>query len=178
MFARSVVAAFVAAPLLAQVAFAADCVRQYTVQEGDWCNTISSANNVSTYQLAAVNQDVDQSCDNLLPGQQLCLGTDGEDCQTTHVVKAGDSCDAITATYGLNSTVLIANNPQIDADCNIYIGEVLCVANTVIVPSVTGVVIPAVAPTPVPAAASSTPAAEPTDDGSNDEDEDDLEWCD
>ena len=30
-------------------AFAADCTRTYTVKEGDWCDTISAANNVSTY---------------------------------------------------------------------------------------------------------------------------------
>lgn len=30
-------------------AFAASCTRTYTVKEGDWCDTISAANNVSTY---------------------------------------------------------------------------------------------------------------------------------
>ena len=70
MFARAAVAVIALAPFLARskfppehlttgnsahpasisptAAFAADCTRTYTVQEGDWCDTISAANNVST----------------------------------------------------------------------------------------------------------------------------------
>lgn len=78
-----------------------------------------------SYQLAAVNSDIDSLCDNLEPGEVICLGTSGEDCTTTHVVAADDTCDSITSTYAINSTMLFANNPQIDAACdNIYIGEV------------------------------------------------------
>ena len=71
------------------------------------------------------NPGIDSTCNNLLPGQELCLGTAGVDCTTTYVVKSGDSCDQIVANHGINSTMLYANNPQINADCsNIYIGEV------------------------------------------------------
>ncbi|KAI0757211.1 hypothetical protein C8Q80DRAFT_84122 [Daedaleopsis nitida] len=136
MFARSVVAALVAAPFLARTAFAAGCTRQYTVKEGDWCDTISAAHNVSTYQLAAVNPDIDDLCNNLQVNQVLCLGTEGEDCTTTHIVQTGESCEAITGTYGINSTMLNHNNPQLDAECdNLYVGEVICVANAALAPS-------------------------------------------
>ena len=78
-----------------------------------------------SYQLAAVNPDIDDLCNNLAVGQTLCLGTEGEDCKTTHVVEANDSCDGLYSTYGINSTVLFHNNPQLDAACdNLYIGEV------------------------------------------------------
>jgi hypothetical protein len=63
---------------------------------------------------------------------------------------------------GINSTILYANNPQIDEYCsNIYIGEVLCVANQVASPeevegrhvgSAGGVPAGPPAPTPYPAA--------------------------
>lgn len=186
MFARSVVAAFVAAPLLAQVAFAASCARQYTVKEGDWCDTISAANNASTYQLAVVNSAIDNVCDNLQVGQTLCLGTEGEDCQTTHVVQANDSCDLVTGTYNINATLLHTNNPQVDADCtNLYIGEVLCVANTIAVPAVaSGSATPAVIipSTAIPVSTTATPAttstaATVTETVSADDDED-LPFCD
>lgn len=49
----------------------------------------------------------------------------GEDCTTTYVIQANDTCDQITASHAINSTMLYANNPQINVDCtNLYIGEV------------------------------------------------------
>lgn len=36
-------------------AAAASCSRSYTIQDGDICDSISAANNASTYQLAALN---------------------------------------------------------------------------------------------------------------------------
>ncbi|KAI9057175.1 carbohydrate-binding module family 50 protein [Trametes sanguinea] len=187
MFARSVVAALVAAPIVAQVAFAASCTRQYTVQDGDWCDTISAAQNVSTYQLAIVNANtIDSGCDNLQAGQVLCLGTEGEDCTTTHVVQPDDTCDGITGNYNINATLLYANNPQIDGACdNLYIGEVLCVAPTVAVPSpiagspIPAATIPATATPAVVASTSSTSSsAAPTATADDSDDEDDLPWCD
>ncbi|KAI0361843.1 hypothetical protein OH77DRAFT_1444780 [Trametes cingulata] len=180
MFARSVVAAFVAVPFVAQAAFAASCTRQYTVQEGDWCDTISAANNVSTYQLAVVNAGtVDSACNNLQVGQVLCLGTEGEDCKDTHVVQPDETCDGIAGTYGINSTVLHGNNPQLNSECdNLYIKEVLCVAKTIAVPAVpSGSATPAVTipATATPAkASSSAPAAT----SAADEDDEDLPFCD
>ncbi|QRV78188.1 LysM domain protein [Ceratobasidium sp. AG-Ba] len=117
---------------LASVAFAAKCTRTYTVQPGDWCDSISRAQNVSTYQLSTVNADkINDACTNLEINQVLCLGTEGQDCNHTHNVVAGDSCDKVMSIYNINATMLYTNNPQIDEYCsNMYIGEVLCVANT------------------------------------------------
>lgn len=204
MFASSVVAALVALPFFAQSASAADCARSYTIKDGDICDSISANNNVSTYQLAVTNPQIDGTCNNLQPGQSLCLGYAGQDCQTTYVVKGGDTCDQIVSVHGINSTMLWANNQQINADCtNIYIGEVLCVAGefgappapsslpitaipagaTPAVPSVASST-PVVTATPVAAAVTtsvattSPPAPSPTDDGDDEEDDDDLPYCD
>ncbi|RPD63148.1 hypothetical protein L226DRAFT_564456 [Lentinus tigrinus ALCF2SS1-7] len=186
MFARSVVAAFVAVPFLARTAFAASCTRTYTVKEGDWCDTISAANNVSTHQLSAVNPGIDSVCHNLEPGSVLCLGTEGEDCTTTHVVESGDSCGGIQSVYGINSTVLYANNPQLDAECsNLYTGEVVCVANSVIAPAApdaTSILSTTVPSTTVPAttfvASTSSAAPATTTTADADEDDDDIPFCD
>jgi len=136
MFSKLAFTATVALALLSPVL--ADCTRNYTVVQGDWCDTISQAHNVSTYQLAAVNVGViDSTCDNLTPGQNLCLGTTGEDCTTTHVIQNTDTCDSILAQFNLNSTILAQNNPNIDSACdNLYPGEVLCVSPTVVAPPI------------------------------------------
>jgi len=54
----------------------------------------------------------------------LCLAAAGEGCAPVHVVAAG---------AGTGAGVLLANNPNVDA--NIYFGEVLCTAATVVVAS-------------------------------------------
>lgn len=80
----------------------------------------------NSYQLYVNNiQSVNAECSNLTPGQSLCLGTSGEDCTTTYIVKPDDTCELITNAAGINGTILSLNNPQIDKECsNIYIGQV------------------------------------------------------
>ncbi|EIN04658.1 hypothetical protein PUNSTDRAFT_128216 [Punctularia strigosozonata HHB-11173 SS5] len=183
MFAKTVLALLaIAAPALA-----ATCSRSYTVQEGDICDSISAAQNVSTYQLAVANSNIDPACSNLLPGETLCLGNEGEDCSTTYVVKADDTCDTIGGVAGVNSTMLTLNNPQINQDCtNLYIGEVLCVANAVQVPAApsTPVLtsIPATATPVLSTVAASTSVAVTTTasaaEASETDDDEDLPWCD
>jgi hypothetical protein len=136
MFSKLVIAATATLAILSPVL--ADCTRNYTVVEGDVCDWISKAQNVSTYQLAAVNVDViDSTCSNLVPGENICLGTTGEDCTETYVIQNADSCASILTQFSLNSTILAQNNPNIDSDCdNIYPGEVLCVATTVVAPPI------------------------------------------
>lgn len=134
MFAKSTLA--VTLPLLVSSVLAGDCVRRYTVKEGDTCNSISAANKVSTYQLATINKGyIDSQCSNLEPGANICLGYENEDCSTTYVVQAKDTCEQINADHSIDFTTLLANNPQINDNCdNIYVGEVLCVLPEIRVP--------------------------------------------
>ncbi|KAF8965452.1 hypothetical protein BDZ97DRAFT_1812236, partial [Flammula alnicola] len=106
MFSQLFVAAFLA--VSAQTALAADCTRSYTIQAGDYCDKISQAQNVSTYQLAVVNSgSVNSACTNLIPGQSLCLAQKAtEDCSTTYVVLADDTCAGIASKNALNTTIL------------------------------------------------------------------------
>ncbi|KAJ7489568.1 hypothetical protein FB451DRAFT_693571 [Mycena latifolia] len=139
------------------------CNRHYTVKAGDICDSISAANNVSSYQLQTINAGyIDADCSNLMPDANICLGYAGEDCSTTYVVVADDTCDLITSSHGISTDVLHANNPQINAACdNIYIGEVLCVSSTVQVP---------------PSGTSTAALASSTEE--DDEDDSDLPYCD
>jgi len=106
----------------------AGCSRNGTVQIGDSCDAFSARDSVSTFQLANANKNgIDAACDNLSPGESLCLGLVGQDCSTVAVVQAGDSCGGIAGTAGIPMTTLLANNPNVQSDCsNIYPGEVLC----------------------------------------------------
>ncbi|KAI6138462.1 hypothetical protein BKA82DRAFT_4236050 [Pisolithus tinctorius] len=153
--------------LAAQIAAAQTCSRTYTVQEGDTCDSISAANNASTYQVAVVNYgNVDPQCDNLTPGESICLGFAGEDCQTTYVVQLGDTCDDISSAYGVNTTILSTRTVS-----NIYVGEVLCTACTVEVP-------PAPGGSPAPSVVQPPPTAVPANPSGDGGDDDDLPWCD
>ncbi|CAD6564930.1 MAG: hypothetical protein TREMPRED_000404 [Tremellales sp. Tagirdzhanova-0007] len=84
---------------------------------------------VSTFQLALVNEaTIDESCDNLSVGENVCLGITGEDCTKVYTVVSNDTCAWIEEMYGMSNSTLYSNNPQINPDCsNIYVGEVLCV---------------------------------------------------
>ncbi|KAI5119546.1 hypothetical protein M0805_008532 [Coniferiporia weirii] len=195
MLAQTLLAAIATLPLFASTALASDCARTYTVTDGDICDSISAANNASTYQLAAINSQINNDCSNLVSNEVICLGTVGEDCATTYVVKTQDTCDDIAGAFGINTTMLWTNNPNIDSECgNIYVGEVLCVAESALVPPVpsSGLVataIPSTAVNPtstvavVPSSTFSSVETTPTsddndDDDSEDDDDEDLPWCD
>lgn len=46
---------------------------------------------VSTYQLALVNEaTISESCDNLQPDQEICLGIEGHDCTKVYTVVADE----------------------------------------------------------------------------------------
>jgi len=173
------VAVAVAVLSVFQSVAAQTCTRNYTVQIGDICDGISAAQNVSTYQLAIVNSGIiDSNCTNLQPGSTLCLGWAGEDCDTTYVVQAQDTCDAITAAYGINATLLYGNNPQIDSACdNIYVGEVLCIASTIESPPAGTASIDTAIPTTATAAALASATSASTD-ASSDDDDSNLPYCD
>ncbi|KAG8911284.1 hypothetical protein FRC00_006768, partial [Tulasnella sp. 408] len=129
------VVALVLAGFVAAESTIPGCAREYTVQEGDYCDKISAAHNVSSYQLAVSNyQTINDGCTNLVPGQVICLGLTGADCAETYSVQSGDYCDLIASNHGVNSTLLMANNPQIDDNCwNLYVGEVLCTSKDLLV---------------------------------------------
>jgi len=139
----SLVTVFASAALASAIGM---CARDaYKIQVGDYCDLIAAAHNSTTYQLAVSNWPViNEAGTNLALDGTLCLGIQDQDCQANYVVQPGDYCDLIASKTGINSTMLMANNPQIDEACdNIYEGEVLCVAPTLLVtPAPEGFVMP------------------------------------
>ncbi|TFK33715.1 hypothetical protein BDQ12DRAFT_690789 [Crucibulum laeve] len=122
----AVVSLFFVAGVHAQVA--SNCTRTYTVQAGDVCDLISAAQGVSTFQLATVNAGVINSdCTNLFVDEVICLATDSQDCSPVHTVATGDTCFDIAVAAGITIPDVVAQNPNVTPDCNIYPGEVLCV---------------------------------------------------
>ncbi|KAG1730382.1 uncharacterized protein EDB91DRAFT_1059443, partial [Suillus paluster] len=124
------------------------CDRTLIVQAGDTCNKISAEHKVPIvcaivipdihltlnvchrYQLMTVNPDIDPTCSNLYPGQVLCLGIAGQDCDATYVVQYGDICYKIIYETDIPLKTLYTNNPKINANCtNLYPDEVLCTAS-------------------------------------------------
>ncbi|EGN92937.1 hypothetical protein SERLA73DRAFT_116577 [Serpula lacrymans var. lacrymans S7.3] len=133
------VTVFVAAFVVTTQALPSNCDRSYIVQPGDTCDSISAAQNVSTYQLATVN-NLNAACANLYAGDQICLGITGQDCTTTYVVQSGDACGVIAANFGIPLSTLLANNPNVNSACtNIYSGEVLCTSSQIYVIQTTSI---------------------------------------
>jgi LysM repeat protein len=155
-------AALLAFASTSALAAAAACARSYKVVAGDTCDAITAAQKVSTYQLTAANPSINAGCTNLEIGQDLCLGVTGSDCTDLYTVKNGDYCDKIGQQTGVNSTLIMLNNPQIDTNCfNLYIGEILCVAKTVMAAPVPPNYIDPTPPNAVPATPQPAAAAAP-----------------
>jgi hypothetical protein len=77
------------------------------------------------FQLSALNPNINALCSNLVVGETLCLGLEGQDCTATYIVQPDDTCDEIRKANGVDATVFFANNPQINENClNLYIDEV------------------------------------------------------
>jgi hypothetical protein len=50
------------------------CGTVYTVQSGDSCSGIVSSQGITQAQLNALNPQIDEACDNLGVGENLCVG--------------------------------------------------------------------------------------------------------
>ncbi|KAG2134154.1 uncharacterized protein EDB93DRAFT_848560 [Suillus bovinus] len=138
--ARLVALATIASVVSAQTnsELPAGCDSAVAVRAGDTCDTIAAENNVSTYQLSAVNKIIDPGCDNLAVGEVLCLGIKGQDCKVTYILKPSDTCFSVAEEYGIPLSTLLANNPNVGPDCTkAYAGEVLCTASQIYVNTTT-----------------------------------------
>jgi LysM repeat protein len=130
MFSKTLVSFAVLAVAASGAIAAPACTETYTVQAGDSCNAISYLKKISTYQLSDLNDSINDDCTNLMAGQKLCLAVTGEDtCHKVHVVIQGDTCSSIVNVNGITMGALHQNNPQLNDDCDIYVGEVLAVCD-------------------------------------------------
>lgn len=104
-----------------------NCTTSYTVQDGDDCNSVARAHNVSTFSLLYENT-LNIYCLNFpAAGTSLCLPPQ---C-ALYTVQPGDTCDGIVnRTAGITVTQLLAWNPNINALCGNmlrFAGTEICV---------------------------------------------------
>lgn len=111
----------------------ASCTPTYAVVIGDTCVKIGSFYGVSSTVIISDNPGLD--CTNLQLGQIICVPvaspitiTASPQCTSSHTVQSSDGCSMIGTLFGVPRSVIIANNPNVDAACdNIFPGQVLCV---------------------------------------------------
>ncbi|KAJ3908900.1 hypothetical protein F5879DRAFT_935644 [Lentinula edodes] len=111
----------------------ATCASNYTVQQGDICQTIAAQFNITISDLEAANPSINSGCTNLAIGEvRLCIpGAASCPSGVTYVVKDGDVCIDIADMFNITVAALDASNPEIDANCdNLSIGERLCIPSS------------------------------------------------
>jgi LysM repeat protein len=100
------------------------CLTPYTIQPGDTCDSISQANNVSTFGLIYSNGFM-MPCQPLKPGRHICLPLT---CQT-HLLASGETCYTLSKQYRVTRAQLIDWNENFDLDClniNRWVGTYVC----------------------------------------------------
>ncbi|KAK0546720.1 hypothetical protein OC846_005150 [Tilletia horrida] len=112
----------------------ANCTKYYTVQSNDNCGTICSAFKITQAMFNKYNPEINSGCTNLQGGLAYCVAsTNNATCTKTYQVVTNDNCGTIDQKYYLTLAQLRGLNPSINTDCtNIYVGEVLCVANATV----------------------------------------------
>ncbi|KAH9999575.1 hypothetical protein F4779DRAFT_622702 [Xylariaceae sp. FL0662B] len=128
------------------------CSNLYTVADGDTCQGIAAAKNVSTFGIISAN-NLDIFCSSLIPGSRICLPLS---CQTYNIMP-GDTCRGIVSRSGVTMPQFLAWNPIFDARCtnlDKWWGWAICVSPPVgAMPTQTPI---AAAPLPSNAMAGST----------------------
>jgi LysM repeat protein len=101
------------------------CAQTYTVASGDWCSKIWEQFGLSESDFRSLNPSLNANCD-LSIGQVLCVAAPST-CAATYTVVSGDWCSKIWEQFGLTEAQFRALNPSVNANCDINIGQKLCV---------------------------------------------------
>jgi chitinase len=128
------------------------CTKYYTVVSGDYCSLIWTEFEITEAQLYAYNPTLDTNCD-LSIGQVLCVSetptstsntisttssatrsstspSSTATCTEYYTVVSGDYCYLIYTEFGITEAQLYAYNPSLDTNCDLSIGQVLCVSES------------------------------------------------
>lgn len=123
--------------LCMQALYDPTCWKSTVVATGQTCASIAIANNVTMENVLQLNPDLDTSCDNLFPGDTICVqGFVIPDlsppvvvpkCTANYTVVSGDSCITIAQTFDTYVAQIVGLNPSLNTQCtNIAVGQVLC----------------------------------------------------
>ena len=104
-----------------------NCTSYYTVVSGDNCPAIETTFKIAAADFFRWNPEVSFDCSNILVGEAYCVGGGGNACNKIYVVQSGDFCFAITQSQDITQQQLDALNPFLDSNCDLSVGESLCV---------------------------------------------------
>ncbi|OHW95300.1 LysM domain-containing protein [Colletotrichum incanum] len=127
-----------------------NCDRFYKVKSGDTCATIASSNGVTAQQITTWNPSVKSDCTALWLDYYICTSIVGHtpttpgngiqtptpiqsgmttSCKTFHFVTSGQTCQVITARYGITQANFVKWNPAVKSDCTgMWANAYVCVA--------------------------------------------------
>ncbi|KAL4966909.1 uncharacterized protein BDV14DRAFT_207712 [Aspergillus stella-maris] len=131
-----------------------NCGEYYQVRRGDYCDSIADRFSIGLQLFEDINPSIDDECTNLVPGLWYCVlptrdwdatitttitatyttapapTTSGttDQCYEWYVVRAGDTCDMISAVYGVPVEDIRLWNPSLNSECsNLRSGRAYCV---------------------------------------------------
>ncbi|KAL4788805.1 hypothetical protein BDV19DRAFT_395640 [Aspergillus venezuelensis] len=131
-----------------------NCGEYYQVRRGDYCDSIADRFSIDLQLFEDINPSIDDDCTNLVPGLWYCVlptrdwdatvtttvtatyttapapTTSGttDQCYEWYVVRAGDTCDMISAVYGVSVEDMRLWNPSLNVECsNLRSGRAYCV---------------------------------------------------
>ena len=98
-----------------------------TIVSGQSCATIVTEFTITLSDFFRWNPEVNTGCTNIILGSAYCIAGGGNPCKKEYTVVSGDSCGAIETKEGVTAANLLALNPWLDANCDIQVGQSLCV---------------------------------------------------
>ncbi|KAF5329714.1 hypothetical protein D9619_009152 [Psilocybe cf. subviscida] len=104
-----------------------NCTSYYTIVSGDNCPAIETNFTIAASDFFRWNPEVNTACTNIAVGEAYCVKGGPSACKKTYTVKSGDFCSGIVSSQGITQTQLNTLNPQLDANCDLSVGEILCV---------------------------------------------------
>ncbi|KAL4946596.1 hypothetical protein BDV06DRAFT_218311 [Aspergillus oleicola] len=131
-----------------------NCGEYYQVRRGDYCDTIADRFSIDLQLFEDINPSINDECTNLVPGLYYCVlptrdwnatttatitatyttapapTTSGttDQCYEWYVVRPGDTCDLISASYGISVADIRLWNPSVNLECsNLRSGRAYCV---------------------------------------------------
>ncbi|KAI1120092.1 hypothetical protein F5Y10DRAFT_290339 [Nemania abortiva] len=102
--------------------------KTYTISASDTCQSISTSQGISTYDLIW-NNNLTSACDNFPTSGTLCIPSSAS-CET-YTVLATDTCYSIQSKFSLLYSQIISWNPSLGVSCeglDATVGLVICVS--------------------------------------------------
>ncbi|KAJ6534398.1 hypothetical protein B0H19DRAFT_1185942 [Mycena capillaripes] len=104
-----------------------NCTSYYTIVSGDNCNLIEQKNTISFTDFLKWNPEINTACTNIGLSEAYCVAGSPKPCKKIYTVVANDFCSKIESANGLTAAQFTALNPWLDANCDLQLGQNVCV---------------------------------------------------